>query len=161
MPTSAFLVQRGVTWITPADVVWDTYQSGTVARVRANDTEFWVEGGNNAANWIPFNLPLPVQLTDLSVKLTALTIYYYTALSGAYIDWVQIRQLNPADGTFTKILDYTTDLGNGTTGNANASLLSAVLTLANAPHQIVIKQAGVTDYGHVRIYGFKATWEAT
>lgn len=161
MPPGVFLVQSGVTWVTPADVVGVTYQ-GTAARVRANDTEFWVECGDTPGNWIPFNLALPNQLAGIPVKLTELIVYYYTATAGAYIDWVQIRRLNPADGTFTKPLDSTTDLGNGSTGNANASLLSGPITFdPGYPYQIVVKQAGASAFGHVRIYGFKATWEAT
>lgn len=161
MPPGTFLVQKGVTWITPADVVWDTYQSATVARMRANDTEMWVEGGSNAANWIPFNFPIPVALGEIPVKITEITIYYNTTLAAAYIDWVQLRKLNPATGGFTKPLDFTADLGNGSTGNASAVILSTPLALDDAPYQIVLKQAGVSDYGQVKIYGLRVVWEAT
>lgn len=162
MPTSAFLVQKGVTWVTPADLMPYTY-SGSVARVYATgDTECYVECSDANGLWIPFKLALPNELAGIAVKLTELIVYYRTTTSGAYIDQIQVRKLNPADGTFATPLNYTADLGNGATGHANASLLSGPLTLdAGYPHLIMLKQAGATAWGQVRVYGFKATWEAT
>ncbi len=162
MPTSAFLIQKGVTWVTPADLMPTTY-SGGVARIYATgDTDCYAELSDQNGLWVPFRLPLANQLADIAVKLTELVIYYRTTTSGAYIDAVQVRKLNPADGTFATELNYTVDLGNGSTGNANASLLSGAITLAAGyPYLLALKQAGAAAWGQVRIYGFKATWEAT
>ena len=162
MPAGVFLVQRGVTWVTPTDLMPTTY-SGSVARLYATgDTEMYVECSDTNGLWIPFRLPLPNEMAGVAVKLTELIIYYRTTTAGAYIDATQVRQLNPADGTFTAALNHTADLGNGATGHANASLLPGPLTLAAGyPYVIALKQAGATAWGQVRVYGFKATWEAT
>ncbi len=163
MPTSSFLVERGVTWLTAANAISALYNAATASRVHVSASAAYVECGTDPTYPILFNFPLPVQLVGLAVKITELLVYYYTAASpDTYITTIELRQVNPADGTTTATpLNYTTDLGNGSSGNSNASLLAAPLTLANAPHILCVWTAANNNYDQVRIFGFKVTWEAT
>ncbi len=171
MPPGGAFVQRGVTWISGADAMPYTWYGHTS---RFREPLGAAENGDNSQSpYHPmiFRFPIPYQLNDIPVKVTEIKIYYYTALADVYIDRIELRKsdlagsyINDAGQAGQAVLDYTQDLGNGSTGNANATILATPLKMTDYPYYLVVtpkKDTAGFDIGQIRIYGFRVAWEAT
>ena len=154
IPWANMPVAQQVTWISGMDAVTLSYV-GTAGRAHPSG---WVEGPSADTIEMLFRFPVPYQLMGRRVSVTGITMYYYTSGNSYYFDSVTLRR-SDLDGTYTDDMSYTTDLGNRSYGDANASLLASPITLENYPYHLVVKPAGGGSYANYRIYGFKVTWE--
>lgn len=163
MPPGGAFVQRGVTWISGADIEPYTWYSHTA---RFREPLGAAENGDTSTSpYHPmiFRFPIPYQLNDIPVKVTEIKIFYYTSVADAYIDRIELRKSDLAGG-YTDEFDYTADLGNGSTGNANATILSSPLKMTDYPYFLIVmpkKDTAGFDIGQIRVYGFRVAWEAT
>ena len=146
-------VSPQVTWIGGLEAVTLSYV-GTAGRGHPSG---WVEGPSADSIEMLFPFPIPYQLMGRAVVVSEIVMYYYTSGNAYYFDSVTLRR-SDLDGTYTDDASYTTDLGNGSYGDANASLLISPVTLANYPYHLVVKCAGNGQYANYRIYGFKVSW---
>lgn len=145
-----------VTWISGMDVVGYTAE-GQAARPHQNG---YTEGPYSDNYEMLFPFPIPTQLMGRAVQITEIKFYYYTDTNTEYFDAIYLRR-SDLDGTYTDDLSYTTDLGNGSSGNANATLLSTgdtPITLADFPYHLVVKCGGGASFEEWRVYGFRVTW---
>ncbi len=148
LPSATF-----VTWISGAQAVSMSYE-GTAGRPHPNG---YAEGPSNDAYEMLFAFPLPQQWAGRSVTITGIEMYCYTAAKGYYFDAVYLRR-SDLDGTYTDDVSYTTDIGNGSSGDTQATIHSGAVVLADYPYMLVVKCAGGGAYGSYRVYGFKVTW---
>jgi len=148
----------GRSWIGPGEFVYVT-QLGTAGRLTTTGSGIQCVP---AAYDMWFKLDVPANLANSRVEtLQQLTLYYKTTISGAYIASVQIVKQNMTSDDVTVVAGYGTRLGDGTTGYGSQPLLEENVGLEPArPHLIRVTLGGVTDYGHVTIYGFLAEWKA-
>lgn len=159
MPISSGNAQFGVTWITPADAVQYAY-GNNVARPNAN---VYAGGPYAAANEMLFRWPIPPQINGRSVYVTQIDVYGYTSQTWFFFDSIALRR-SAFDSTAANDISYTSDIGNGSSGNFGpVTIFSGNLQLANAPYLVAVKcgETGHTGtYEDWRIFGFKVTWEA-
>lgn len=149
-------VATQTTWVTCADAVQDTV-SGVAARPHQDG---YTEGPYSDTIRMIFRFPVPITLTGRAVQVTEIKLYYYTSANDKYFDEVYLRR-SDLDGTYTNDLAYTADIGNGSSGAGNVTLLSTSdtpITLADFPYHIVVKVGGGGTYTDYVIYGFKVTW---
>ena len=150
LPTASF-----TTWISgAADSVQSTYL-GTASRPHHNG---YAEGPSADTIGMIFRFPVPYLWAGQVVHVKTIDVYYYTSAVGVYFDTIYLRR-SDLDASVTDDVTYTTDLGNGTSGNATAQIYNGDLAMADFPYHIVIKCAGGGTYDNYRIYGIKVTWD--
>lgn len=150
MPAATF-----VTWVSGADVVTVSYE-GTTGRPHVNG---YAEGPFGDTIEMLFAFNIPAVWAGQTVHITEIVFYGYTATNGVYFDEIYLRR-SDLDGTVTDDVSYITDIGNGSSGDVNATIYSGDLALGNFPYMLVVKCAGSGQYGNYRVYGFKVTWTA-
>lgn len=154
IPWTNMPAAQQVTWITGADAVQYT-SKGTAARGHLNG---YAEGPYADTYEMLFAVPIPYVMAGQTVHLKEIKFYGNTQSNGRYFDAMYLRR-SDLDGTYTDDLTYTTDLGNGTTGDVNATIFAGDLALADFPYMIVVKVAGGGTYDDYRVYGFRVVWE--
>lgn len=156
IPWGNMPVATQVTWIPGVSAV-QTSHEGQAGRPNLDG---YAEGPYSDGIEMLWPFPLPYQWLGLPVQVTEIKVYFYTSAVGKYFDAMYLRR-SDLDGTTTDDLAYTTDLGNGSSGDENATLLSTgatPITLADFPYHLVAKCAGGGTYADYRIYGFRVTW---
>lgn len=159
MPAATF-----TTWIGLGQHVDQSYEGGS-SRGHLNG---YVEGPYSQDVEMIFAFPIPYQWCGQTVHIKTITFYGYTSSNSYYFDAIYLRRSDltqtAGTGNVTNDISYTTDIGNGTSGDTGAVVIyNSDLTLSNFPYFIVIKCASTTGggtYADWRIYGFKVTWEA-
>lgn len=148
----------GRSWVGPGDFAYVT-QTGTAGRLTT--TGSGIQCVPSALDmW--FKLDIPARLAVAPVNtLRQLTIYYKTTVSAAHIASVQIVKQNMTTDDVTVVAGYGVTLGEGTTGFGSQTLLESDMAIDDTrPHLIRVTLGGVTDYGHVTLYGFLAEWSS-
>lgn len=152
MPTA-----QQVTWITAADVVSTSYE-GQSGRPHVFA---YAEGPSADTVEMIFNFRIPVQFAGQPVHVKEIKFYGFTASNVPYFDSITLRysDLTDAGAEYGDDFSYTTDLGNGTTGDVNATVFSGDLELTDYPRVLLVKCAGSGQYADYRVYGFRVVWE--
>ena len=154
MEGTATIQQKGIVWVTPADQV-DAANNGAAARIHAS---VFSEGTYDGTVNMYFRLPLPYQINGLTVKITEIVFYGYTSGNSPYFNAIYLRT-SDLDGTYTDLISYTDDIGNGSSGDTGAvTIYSGSLSLTDYPAIFVIDLAGTGSYTDWRVYGMKITW---
>lgn len=119
------------------------------------DTHYAYPKTVNGQMMFPINLP--VQLAGNVVSIDSCIIYYNTQANGDYIDRVRIAYL-PGDGTTPYLVDYQTDIANGSSGNSSQEIISTPQTTIYKPTFLWINVAGTDTNTDVRIYGITISY---
>ena len=155
MVGTATIQQKGVVWVTPGDQV-DAAYNGAAARIHPY---VYSEGTYDGTANMYFRLPLPYQINGLTVKITEIKFYGYTSGNSPYFNAIYLRA-SDLDGTYTDLISYTTDIGNGSSGDTGAvTIYSGSLSLTDFPAAFVIDLAGTGTYDDWRVYGMRIVWE--
>lgn len=149
MPTA-----QQVTWIPGAKAVQTSY-AGTAGRPHPNG---YTEGPSSDTIYMIIPFDIPYAFAGQVVHVKEIKFYGHTASNTPYFDAMYLRR-SDLDGTVTDDVSYTTDLGNGSSGDVNATIFSGDLALADFPYDFVVKCAGGGSYGDYRIYGYRVVWE--
>lgn len=157
IPWTNMPVAEQVTWITSADAVNTSYE-GQSARPTPM---LYAEGPYSDTYEMLFNFRVPYQMAGQAVHVKEIKFYGYTASNLPYFDAVYLRHSDLTNGAplYVDDVTYATDLGNGSSGDFNATIFSGDLTLTDFPHNLVVKCAGGGQYGDYRVYGFRVVWE--
>jgi len=149
MPQATF-----VTWISGAMAVQTSAQNQS-ARPHPNG---YTEGPYVDSTDMLFAFPIPYAWAGQVVHVKEIVFYGYTSNNAYYFDAIYLRR-SDLDGTYTDDVTYTIDLGNGSTGDLNATIFSGDLALSDFPYMLVVDVAGGGSYANLRVYGFRVTWE--
>lgn len=145
----------GETLIAAGDFVPSTSQ-GTAGRLAANGAGIECVANGYSMYW---QLNAPAYFCGAPVKIKTLYIHYKTTTNNAYIASVRVVVLSTNDGTVATELEYSTPLGQGVTGVGYANILENEKAFPPFPLLLRVDLAGVSDYGHVVVYGFRVEWE--
>ena len=157
MEGTATIETTGVTWVTGADAVGTT----SVGQAARPSPSGWTEGPYQDATEMIFRLPLQGKINGRTVVINKISFYGYTSAAGYYFDSIKLRR-SDLDGTYTDDIAYTTDIGNGSSGDTGEVVIyNDALTLADYPYQFVIKCAGGGSYANYRVYGLRIEWTTT
>lgn len=147
-------VAQQVQWITGAEAVGVSYE-GTAGRVHPNG---YAEGPFGDTVEMMFRFPIPLQFAGQTVHIKEIKFYGNTASNVPYFDALYLRR-SDLDATATDDISYTTDIGNGSSGDVTVTIFSGDLVLADFPYMLVVKCAGNGQYADYKVYGFRVVWE--
>lgn len=153
MVETGTIQQKGVTWIMAADVQ-DHVSYAEVARVQK---EVYAEGPYANSGYMLFRWPLPYQINGRTVKVTKITFYGSTSGNSPYFDGIYLRR-SDLDGSYTDDISYTTDIGNGSSGDFSQDIYEGSLELSDFPYAIIVDVAGTGSYYDWIVYGFRIEW---
>ena len=97
-------------------------------------------------------LDIPTLLHGKQIVIDQITAYYDTDANGDDFDFALTR--SDLDGSTTEDVAVV-DIGNGTTGAQNTTLLSSTVTLANFPYYVTINPNNTDANTDVKIYDIK------
>ena len=113
---------------------------------------------NNGTMAIPF--ALPYQHDGSAVTIKKITVKAWTNDAAAFIDRIYLES-SDLDNTVTRIVDYTNDLGNGSSGAVSADVFSGSHTMTDYPYTLYFYWASVDAVSDIGIYGVRVEWETS
>lgn len=142
-----------VTWIPGITAIYQL-TTGVAALIEVGG---WAQGSYGYPNAFVFPFTLPASWGGRTPHVTEIVFYGWTQSNLDYFDGVYLRR-SDLDGTYTDDVAYTTDIGNGSSGDVNVTVYTGDLTLSNFPYHLVVTVGGGGTGSNRKIYGFKVTW---
>jgi len=146
-----------VVWVDGGDFVYQTNQ-GNTGRMMYNLTGIECVSGALPMTW-KLNVPKSFAGNEPNVK--KITMHWRKTLAGSYFSNVELVQTN-TDNTSSSI-SLMTNLGSGTAIGNYTTVITDVspswpTDKTPASRYIKLSLAGVTDYGHIKVFGFEVIW---
>ncbi|MHA1437981.1 MAG: carbohydrate binding domain-containing protein [Promethearchaeota archaeon] len=145
------LYKQQTQWINGADI----YHSESGAPNR-NELDGWENTVSSAGvnDDIFFPVRIPTKIKGKTVVIDQITVYAFTNENGDYITAVTL-EANDLDGTYTVAVNYTTDIGNGSSGDVNQDIMTSSYEMTDFPHYIRMALAGADVVDDIKIRGIK------